>query len=102
ALVSLVTSKKINRNAYREVIEAVFTHDVKPEDYIAEKGLMMISDDSAVIEAVNAVLADNAEAVADYAAGKEKAFGFLMGQVMRKLGGAGNPEIVKTVLTERL
>jgi aspartyl-tRNA(Asn)/glutamyl-tRNA(Gln) amidotransferase subunit B len=102
ALIRLVLSGKINRNAYKETIEAVFTSDIEPEAYIVEKGLMMVSDDKVVIEAVNMILLNNADAAQDYRSGKEKAFGFLMGQVMRKLGGAGNPDMVRKVLKERL
>ena len=62
----------------------------------------MINDDSAVVEAVKAVLAGNQDSAADYRAGKEKVFGFLMGQVMKKLGGKGNPDIVKKTLADML
>jgi len=101
-LIALVTDGKINRNAYKETIEAVFTHNVDPSAYIAEKGLSMISDDGAVIAAVKAVVAENQDTVAEYRAGKEKVFGFLMGQVMKKLGGKGNPDMIKKILTEQL
>jgi len=101
-LIALVTDGKINRNAYKETIEAVFTHNVDPAQYIAEKGLNMINDDSAVIEAAKAVVAENQDTVAEYRAGKEKVFGFLMGQVMKKLGGKGNPDMIKKILTEQL
>ena len=101
-LVLLVMGGKINRNAYKETVEAVFMHNVNPEKYIVEKGLMMVSDDNTVIEAVNIALTDNADAVADYRSGKDKAFGFLMGQVMKKLGKAGNPEMVKKALIQKL
>jgi len=102
ALVVLVTSGKINRSAYKETIEAVFLNNVDPEKYINEKGLLMVSDDGAIIEAVKAVIAENADSVADYRAGKEKVFGFLMGMVMKKLGKGGNPELAKTKLEEAL
>ena len=101
-LIALVTTEKINRNAYKETIEAVFLHDADPEAYIAEKGLMMVSDDSAITRAVAEVLDANPAAIAEYREGKEKVFGFLMGQVMRKLGGAGNPDIIKKSLKEML
>jgi aspartyl-tRNA(Asn)/glutamyl-tRNA(Gln) amidotransferase subunit B len=102
ALITLVTGGKINRNAYKETVEAVFTNNVDPEKYIAEKGLMMINDDNAVIEAVKAVMAENQDSTAEYRAGKEKVFGFLMGQVMKKLGGKGNPDIAKKSLENAL
>jgi aspartyl-tRNA(Asn)/glutamyl-tRNA(Gln) amidotransferase subunit B len=101
-LITLVSGGKINRNAYKETVEAVFTNNVDPESYIAEKGLIMINDDNAVIEAVKAVITENKDSVADYRAGKEKVFGFLMGQVMKKLGGKGNPDMAKKTLTEMI
>jgi aspartyl-tRNA(Asn)/glutamyl-tRNA(Gln) amidotransferase subunit B len=101
-LVTLVTGGKINRGAYKETAEAIFTRNVDPEAYIAEKGLLMINDDQAVIEAVKAVIAENQGTVAEYRAGKEKVFGFLMGQVMKKLGGKGNPEVMKKTLSDIL
>ena len=102
ALVALVAEGKINRSAYKETVEAVFTRGVDPEAYIAEKGLAMLTDENAVAAAVNAAAAENPEAVRDYRAGKEKAFGFLMGRVMKQLGGAGNPEMVKKMLRKTL
>jgi len=101
-LITLVTGGKINRNAYKETVEAVFTGNVDPEKYIAEKGLMMINDDNAVITAVKAVITENQDSVAEYRAGKEKVFGFLMGQVMKKLGGKGNPDMAKKALEDAL
>ncbi|MCL2804779.1 MAG: Asp-tRNA(Asn)/Glu-tRNA(Gln) amidotransferase subunit GatB [Treponema sp.] len=101
-LITLVTGGKINRSAYKETIEAVFTNNIDPESYIAEKGLMMVSDDNAVIEAIQAVIAENQSSVADYRAGKEKVFGFLMGMVMKKIGKGANPELVKIKLEEML
>ena len=101
-LIALVTGEKISRNAYKEVVEAVFTDNVEPEAYIAEKGLMMLGDDRTVSGAVGSVLSDNPDAVTDYRSGKDKAFGFLMGQVMKKLGKAGNPEKARNALKERL
>ena len=102
ALVSLVSDGKINRAAYKETIEAVFTDNVDPESYVAGKGLMMITDDSAVLETVKAVLAENPDAASAYRAGKVKTFGFLMGQIMKKLGGKGNPDLAKKALEDAL
>jgi aspartyl-tRNA(Asn)/glutamyl-tRNA(Gln) amidotransferase subunit B len=104
ALIGLVTSGKSGRNAYKETVEAVFADDIEPEAYIAQKGLMMVTDDQVVAEAVAAVLADraNEEALTNYRSGKVKAFGFLMGQVMKKLGGAGNPDLARKALEDSL
>ena len=102
ALIALVLGGKINRGAYKETVEAVFMHNADPENFIVKNGLAMINDDNAVAEALDAVLADNCGAVAEYRAGKTKVFGFLMGQVMKKLGGTGNPDMVKTALEKAL
>jgi len=102
ALITLITGGKINRSAYKETVEAVFTNNVDPEKYITEKGLLMINDDNAVIEAVKTVITENQNSVAEYRAGKEKVFGFLMGQVMKKLGGKGNPDIAKKALEDAI
>ena len=101
-LIRHVTGGKINRSAYKETVEAVFISNADPETYIAEKGLAMISDDRAVAEAIGAVLAENRDSVEDYRSGKVKVFGFLMGQVMKKLGKAGNPDLIKKRLEEAL
>jgi aspartyl-tRNA(Asn)/glutamyl-tRNA(Gln) amidotransferase subunit B len=101
-LISLVVSGKINRNAYKDAIEAVFTSDCNPETYIIENRLMIQNDESIIAEAVNTVLRENPDAVSGYRAGKEKVFGFLMGQVMKKLSGAGNPDVVRVALKDAL
>ena len=101
-LIAFVVDGKINRTSYKETVEAVFMNNVDPEKYITEKGLLMLSDDKAVGEAVDAVIAEHSDSAADYRAGKEKVFGFLMGQVMKKLGKAGNPDLVKNALENAL
>ena len=101
-LIGLVTSGKINRSAYKETIEAVFTNDVDPGEYIAQRGLAMQKDVNVIAEAVSAVISDNPGAAEEYLAGKEKAFGFLMGQAMKRLSGSGNPDIVRALLTDAL
>jgi len=101
-LISLVSSWKINRNAYKEAVEAVFMHDADPEAYIAEKGLMMVTDNKVVAEVVNSVITDNRDAVANYRAGKDKVFGFLMGRAMKILGGTGNPDMARKALQDAL
>jgi len=101
-LIGFVVNGKINRASFKETVEAVFVNNADPECYIAEKGLMMISDDNAVTEAVKKVIAQNQSSAAEYRTGKEKVFGFLMGMTMKELGKGGNPELVKKVLQDTL
>jgi aspartyl-tRNA(Asn)/glutamyl-tRNA(Gln) amidotransferase subunit B len=102
-LVKLVADSKINRNSYKEVVGVIFGDSgIEPAAYIEEKGLLMVVDTGAAEAAVAEILAENASAVEDYRAGKQKAFGFLMGQVMKKLGGTASPEVIKSTLTNML
>jgi len=101
-LIDLVTTAKINRASFKETVEAVFVNNADPEKYIAEKGLLMLSDDKAIVAAVEKVIAANADSATDYRAGKEKVFGFLMGMVMKELGKSGNPELAKKILQDKL
>ncbi|MCL2230514.1 MAG: Asp-tRNA(Asn)/Glu-tRNA(Gln) amidotransferase subunit GatB [Treponema sp.] len=102
SLVNFVAEGKINRASFKETVEAVFTDNIDPQSYIAEKGLLMVNDDKAVTDAVEKVMAANADSVMDYRAGKEKVFGFLMGMVMKELGKGANPELAKKVLQDKL
>ncbi len=101
-LIKLEHSGKINGNSYKKTVAAVFKDNVEPDDYIMKHGLLMNSDNDAVSRAVKKVLSDNSVAADDYRNGKEKAFGFLMGAVMKELRGSGNPEIIRKSLTEIL
>ena len=101
-LIRLVSLGEINRTVAKEVFEAMFLHDAKPAEYIAEKGLKQESD-AGVLEAVAAeVLAANEGPVSDYLGGKERALGFLVGQVMKHMGGKANPEMVRKILLQKL
>jgi aspartyl-tRNA(Asn)/glutamyl-tRNA(Gln) amidotransferase subunit B len=98
--IKLVLAKKINRNSYKEVVSLLFADSkTDPLAYIEEKGLIMVEDTGAAETAVREILAENADAVADYRAGKQKAFGFLMGQAMKKLGKSASPDVIKATLT---
>lgn len=93
----------INRGAAKQVLEALFADGtIDPDAYVREKGLAMIQDEGFMQEAVVRVLADNEDSVVDYLGGKEKVYGFLVGQIMRELKGKGNPEAVNRILKEKL
>jgi aspartyl-tRNA(Asn)/glutamyl-tRNA(Gln) amidotransferase subunit B len=69
---------------------------------ISELGLVQVSDESAIAEACDKVIAAEPGKVAEYRAGRDKLFGFFVGQVMKAMGGKGNPKIVNEVLRRRL
>ena len=101
-LIALVKEGKLNRNTAVKVFEAVFETDGDVDAYVKEHGLEQVSDASLVAAVVEQVLSDNPKSVADFKAGKEKAFGFLVGQVMRQLKGQAAPAVVHQSLRAAL
>lgn len=101
-LITLVKEGKLNRNTAVKVFEAVFDADGDVDAYVRSHGLEQVSDPALVSAAVNAVLSANPQSVADFRSGKEKAFGFLVGQVMRELKGKADPKAVNEALRSRL
>ena len=101
-LIALVQEGKLNRNTAVKVFEAVFADDGDVDAYIEEHGLAQVSDTALVTTVVEQVLSDNRKSVEDFKSGKEKAFGFLVGQVMRQLKGQASPAVVNQLLREKL
>ena len=72
------------------------------EEIVAADGLAQIGDEGAMLSSVRAVIARNADAVAQIRAGKTGTFGFLVGQVMKATGGKANPKLVNELLRREL
>ena len=102
AFADAITDGQINRTAGKQVFAYVFDGGDDVAGYIAEHGLAQINDDSAIEAAVDKILATNEKAVLEYRDGKTKAFGFLVGQVMRELQGKGNPGQINVMLKQKL
>jgi Asp-tRNAAsn/Glu-tRNAGln amidotransferase B subunit (PET112 homolog) len=73
-----------------------------PEALVKAKGLVQISDTSALAADIDAVLSGNPKELADYRAGKTKLMGFFVGQIMRRTKGQANPAVVNQLLAEKL
>ena len=101
-LIELVDKKIINRTVAREVFAEIFENNVDPAQFVEEKGLKVVSDEGALRDVIEEILAKNPQSVADYKAGKQKAMGFVVGQTMRAMKGKADPavvnELVKTML----
>jgi len=69
---------------------------------VEERGLRQVTDTGAIEAAVDAIMAANADKVAEYRGGKEKLFGFFVGQTMKAMAGKGNPALVNEVLKKKL
>ena len=101
-LIDLADAGTISSSVAKKVFEKIFTDNVDPEKYVEEQGLKTVNDEGALKEAVEKVLADNPQAVADYKGGKQKALGALMGQSMRALKGKADPASVTKMIKELL
>ena len=101
-LIQLVQEGALNRNTAVKVLEAVFGTGGDVDAYVKAHGLAQVSDAGLVREAVEQVLAANPKPAEECRNGKEKAFGFLVGQVMRRLKGQASPQVVNEVLREAL
>lgn len=104
ALLKRIGDGTISGKAAKTVFESLWNGELdKNADAIIEaKGLKQISDDSAIEKIVDQVLAANAQQVADYRAGKEKAFNSLVGQIMKATQGKANPAQVNAILKKKL
>lgn len=101
-LIQLTDKNIINSTVAKEIFEIMYTEDVDPEKYVADKGLATVSDTGALRAIVEQVIADNPQSVADYRSGKEKAIDFLVGQTMKAMKGKADPGAVNALLKELL
>lgn len=100
-LAKMIEDGKLSSTAGKDVLTAAMAGEGAPHDIAAARDLLQVSDEGAIMEAVDMVLADNPDAVDKIAAGDDKPIGFLMGQVMRHMGGKADPTIVKQILRDR-
>lgn len=101
-LLKLMDKGTISGKIAKTVFEEMFASGKDPETIVQEKGLVQISDAGAIATVVEEVIAANPKSVEDFRAGKEKAIGFLVGQVMKATRGKANPDMVNKLLQEKL
>ncbi|OYW45571.1 MAG: aspartyl/glutamyl-tRNA amidotransferase subunit B [Sphingomonadales bacterium 32-68-7] len=101
-LLALVGQGTISASAGKQVLEAMFATGDGAAAIVEREGLKQESDSGAIEAAVDKILADNTDKVAQYKAGKEALFGFFVGQTMKAMQGKGNPQVVNEVLKAKL
>jgi aspartyl-tRNA(Asn)/glutamyl-tRNA(Gln) amidotransferase subunit B len=101
-LISLLDKGTISGKIAKTVFEAMWTSGKDAAAIVKEQGLVQISDEGEIVAVVEAVIAANPQSVADVQAGKDRAIGFLVGQVMRETKGRANPELVNKLLRDRM
>jgi aspartyl-tRNA(Asn)/glutamyl-tRNA(Gln) amidotransferase subunit B len=101
-LINLVNEGKINQATAKKVLEEISHTGEEPISVIERQGLMQISDEDFITEAVLKVLEQNKENVERYLAGKDKLFGYFVGEVMKLTKGKANPKLVNEILKKKL
>lgn len=102
ALLRLLDEGIISGKIAKNVFEEMFFTGKSPKEIVEEKGLVQISDTSELAKVVERVLDSYPQSVADYKSGKEKAMGFLVGQVMKETQGRANPGMVNQLIKSDL
>lgn len=101
-LLKYIKDGKINNNAGKKVLREMFESSKTAEEIIKEKGLIQISDAGEIEKIVDEVLSENPQSIEDFKAGKDRALGFLVGQVMKKSRGKANPQMANKMLVEKM
>jgi aspartyl-tRNA(Asn)/glutamyl-tRNA(Gln) amidotransferase subunit B len=101
-LLQRIADGTISGKIAKEVFEAMWDSGADADAVIAEKGLKQISDPAAIEKAIDEVIAKSPAQLADYRAGKDKLFGYFVGQVMKATGGKANPAQLNELLKKKL
>ncbi len=102
-LVSKIADGTVSGKGAKEVLDFMMENESRDVDAIIEKlGLVQVSDDGTILAIIDEILAANTDKVEEYKAGKEKLFGFFVGQTMKASKGAANPAKVNELLKQKL
>lgn len=101
-LITLIEKNVISGKIAKDVLDKMFQTGNDAKSIVKSEGLEQITDDTLIQESINKVLKNNSEKVAEYKGGKEKLFGFFVGQVMKETKGKANPAIVNKFLKDTL
>jgi len=101
-LIKMVDGGTINRTTGKVIFEEIFKNNVDPEQYAAEHNMKAVTDDGALEREVSEIIRRNPQSVADYKSGKQKAMGFLIGQVMKSTKGMADPKELNRIVRKML
>jgi aspartyl-tRNA(Asn)/glutamyl-tRNA(Gln) amidotransferase subunit B len=101
-LLDLIADKTINGRIAKDVFEAMLESGKDAATIVDERGLRQVTDAGAIDAAVDRILQANPDKVAEYRSGKDKLFGFFVGQTMKAMAGKGNPALINEILKQRL
>lgn len=101
-LIDLILDNTISGKIAKDVFAEMMASGKNAADIVEAKGLKQVTDTGAIAQIVAEVVAENPDNVAAYKSGKDKLFGFFVGQIMKKSGGKANPDMVNELLKKKL
>jgi aspartyl-tRNA(Asn)/glutamyl-tRNA(Gln) amidotransferase subunit B len=101
-LVALIDDNTISGKIAKQVFPKMVGTDDSARAIVDREGLVQVTDEGAIVAVIDAVIAANGDKVAEYRSGKDKLFGFFVGQVMKKSQGRANPASVNRILKDKL
>lgn len=101
-LIKLIEEGKISNNIGKKVLRTMFEEGGDPNIIVKEKGLIQINDEDEIKKIVLEIVKANPQSIEDYKNGKDRALGFLVGQVMKATRGKANPQMVNKMILEEL
>ena len=101
-LLDLISSGNLSNRQAKEIFDEYLKTNKTAKEFVDEKGVVQVSDSGEIDKLINTVLQENSKMVDQYKQGKDKLFGFFVGQVMKISKGKANPQLVNKVLKEKL
>ena len=101
-LINLIKDGTISGKIAKTIFEEMINGDQDPQKIVEEKGLKQESDPKALEELIDKVIMNNTDKVEEYKSGKDKLFGFFVGQAMKESKGKGNPQLINKILKNKL
>ena len=102
ALLNRIVDETISGKLAKEVFEVMWAEGLEADAVIEARGLKQVSDPAAIGRVIDEIIAANPKQLADYRSGKDKLFGFFVGQTMKAMGGKANPTLLNDLLKQKL
>ena len=101
-MIKLIDNGTLSSKMAKKVFSELIKKGGDPEKIVKEKGLVQISDEATLLKLVTEALDNNPQSIEDYKNGKDRAIGFLVGQIMKKTKGQANPQLLNKILLEEI
>ncbi len=102
AMINLIKDGTISSKIAKKVFQETITNGTEPKKYVEDKGMVQLSDPAELTPIIDGILDSNQQSIDDFKNGKDRAVGFLVGQIMKQTRGKANPKVVNQILMTEL